>query len=275
MDAPRHTAATFGPLLRYWRLARRMSQLAFATEAEISTRHLSFLETGRAQPSREMIQHLGNVLDVPLGERNALLLAAGYVPAYGERELQAPDLEHVRRALQFILKQQEPYPAIVVDGSWNVVLRNEASWRMFKLFQNPAEPETDKTAPTNAMRRVFDPNDLRRFIVNWEEFAGALIQMIHREAAASPAVARLRDELLSYSGVPSRWKTPDPHTLLPPLLTMQLKKGDLSLAFFSTITTLANPFDITLQQLRIECFHPANTTTEETMRRLASAEVAD
>src|SRR6476620_2881245 len=124
----------FGALLRQWRDTRHLSQLGLATEAGISTRHLSFLETGRAQPSREMVQLLAGMLDVPLGDRNALLVSAGYAPAYGERPLSAPDLEPVRRALEFILRQQEPYPALVVDGEWNIVMGNEGSGRIFDLF---------------------------------------------------------------------------------------------------------------------------------------------
>src|SRR5262245_25616295 len=125
-EAPdtRATPTPFGALLRHWRLARGMSQLALAVEAEVSSRHLCFLETGRAQPSREMIQILAEVLDVSLADRNAMLLAAGYAPAYGQRDLDAPEVAHVRRAFQFVLRQQEPYPAVVVDGGWNVVMRN-------------------------------------------------------------------------------------------------------------------------------------------------------
>src|SRR5258708_10436160 len=123
------TVPAFGRQLRQWRDARHLSQLALATEAGISTRHLSFLETGRAQPSREMVQLLAGMLDVPFGDRNALLVSAGYAPAYGERPLSAPELEPVRRALTFTLRQQEPFPALVVDGEWNIVMRNEASHR--------------------------------------------------------------------------------------------------------------------------------------------------
>ena len=260
---------SFGSLLRHWRLARRMSQLALAAEAEISGRHLSFLETGRAQPSREMVQLLATVLDVPLAEQNNLLLAAGYAPIYGERELSAPELDHVRRALEFILKQQEPYPAIVFDGEWNITVRNGAANRIFSLFRITSA--TGRKEGRNAIRTIFHPEAMRQFIVNWEEYAGPLMQALHREAADGINVnaARLRDELLTYPGVPSRWKVADPLSVVPPMLTMRLKKEDLSLAFFKTLTTLAMPRDITLQQLRIECFYPADTITEETAQRLA------
>src|SRR3954463_9464139 len=165
---------SFGKLLRRWRDVRGMSQLSLATEAGISTRHLSFLETGRAQPSREMVQLLAGMLDVPLGERNALLVSAGYAPAYGERPLSAPELEPVRRALQFTLRQQEPLPALVVDGEWNVVMKNDGAHRMFQLFAEPG----DMAQPVNVMRTVFCPGGLRRYIVNWEELAECLVNSL-------------------------------------------------------------------------------------------------
>jgi transcriptional regulator with XRE-family HTH domain len=260
---------SFGTVLRRWRSARGMSQLTLATEAGISTRHLSFLETGRAQPSREMVELLAGMLDIPFGDRNALLVSAGYAPAYGERPLSAPELEPVRRALTFTLRQQEPFPALVVDGEWNIVMRNEASRRIFDLFDDPGGSR-DRV---NVMRTVFDPRGLRRFIVNWEELAGCLVHSLHRHVAAtgSESMMRLREELLAYPGVPSRWSVPDPCVTMQPLVSMQLRKGDLSLAFFSMITTLGTPRDVTLQQLKIECFFPADAATEQAARRLASA----
>ncbi len=260
----------FGRLLRQWRTTRHMSQLGLATEAGISARHLSFLETGRAQPSREMVQLLAGMLDVPLGERNALLVSAGYAPLYGERPLGAPELEPVRRALQFIMRQQEPYPALVLDGVWNILTRNEASRRVFALFRGPDRDDST----INVMRTVFHPNGLRPFITNWEDVAQCAMHSIHREVATtgSDAAMRLRDELLAYPGVPSRWGAADALAPMPPLVSMQLRKGDLSLAFFSTITTFATPRDVTLQQLKIECFFPADEATEQIARQLAMPE---
>jgi transcriptional regulator with XRE-family HTH domain len=248
-----------------------MSQLDLAGEADISGRHLCFLETGRAQPSREMVRLLAGVLDLSLGDENAMLLAAGYAPAYGERTLDAPELEHVRRALDFILGQQEPFPALVVDGGWNTVMLNQGARRIFRLFQDPSALPPEQAR--NAMHAICHPGGMRRHIANWEEFAGPLIQTLHREAAGgtNAAAARLRDELLAYPGMPRGWKIPDPHAPAPPVLTMRLRKDDLSLAFFSTLTTLATPRDVMLEHLRIECFYPADRVTEETARRLAAA----
>jgi len=264
---PEGGASGFGRLLRQWRTTRHLSQLALATDAGISARHLSFLETGRAQPSREMVQLLAGMLDVPLGERNALLVSAGYAPAYGERHLGAPELEPVRSALQFILRQQEPFPALVLDGEWNVVMRNAASHRIFELFRG-------RTDHVNVMRTVFDPNGLRPFVANWPSIAECMMQLLHREVAATgnAAIVRLRNELLAYPGVPSRWAAPDALSSFPPFVNMELRKGDLSMAFFSMITTLATPRDIVLQQLKIECFFPADASTEQTARRLATPE---
>ena len=263
-------ATAFGILLRRWRTARGMSQLTLATEAGISTRHLSFLETGRAQPSREMVQLLAGMLDVPLGDRNALLVSAGYAPAYGERPLNAPDLEPVRRALQFTLRQQEPFPALVVDGEWNIVMGNDGAGRIFDLF---TDPKCDEPKDHNVMRTVFNPKGLRRYIVNWEELAECLVNSLHRHVAAtgSENMMSLRDELLAYPGVPSRWSVPDPTLTMPPLVSMHLRKDDLSMSFFSMITTLGTPRDVMLQQLKIECFFPADAATEQMARRLASA----
>ena len=198
------------------------------------------------------------------------MLAAGYAPAYGEHKLEEPELEHVRRALTFVLNRQEPYPALVVDDAWNAIMRNSAAQRPFGLFQNASAIPPEHAR--NAMHMICHPEGMRRFIVNWEDFAGPLIQMIHREAASgtNPGAARLRDELLAYSGMPPRWKIPDSHARATPVLTMRLKKGDLCVTFFSTLTMLATPHDITLEQLRIECFYPADSATEETARRLAA-----
>ena len=268
MQRRRETPPNFGPLLRHWRMARRMSQITLAADAEISARHLCFLETGRAHPSREMVQRLAAVLDVPLADRNALLLVAGYAPAWPQRALDAPDLEHIRGALDFILERQEPFPAIVMDQEWNIVKTNRAARRIFGFFG--ATSALSPQHARNVMHMICHPRGLRRHIVNWDEFGGPLMQTIHREAATGPntAGARLRDELLAYRDMPARWKAPDPHSPSPPVLTIRLKKDDVTLAFFSTLTMLATPHDVMLEQLKIECFYPADTNTEGVAPRL-------
>jgi transcriptional regulator with XRE-family HTH domain len=172
-------ASRVGQLLRQWRERRAMSQLGLAAEAGISARHLSFLETGRAQPSREMVLLLSRVLDVPLRGRNELLAVAGHAPIYRETALDAPEMAQVRRALDFMLRQQEPYPAMVLDRHWNILMTNPATARVMGLFLDP-DAAAAVGAP-NAMRLSYHPKGLRPFIVNWEATAAAFIQWLHRD----------------------------------------------------------------------------------------------
>jgi transcriptional regulator with XRE-family HTH domain len=266
------TAPTFGDVLRRWRLARGMSQLTLATEAEISSRHLSFLETGRAHPSREMVLLLAGVLDVPLREQNVLLTAAGFAPVYRETALGAPELQQVRRALGFMLAQQEPYPALVVDQHWNLLMQNQAAGRVLGLFLD-AKAVAQVPGPPNVVRMTFHPRGLRPSITNWEAIAGPLIQQIHRAAVGGvpdEGTRRLLEEILAYPGVPARWRTPDPRAQSSPLMPLALRKGDVSARFFTTIATVGTPQDITLQELRVECFFPADEATEALARRVAA-----
>jgi transcriptional regulator with XRE-family HTH domain len=261
----------FGRLLRQWRTQRRMSQLDLAVEAEISSRHLSFVETGRSQPSRDMVLLLARVLDVPLRDRNDLLIAAGYAPMYRETRMEAPALSHARRALDFILRQQEPYPAIALDRHWNVLQANRATARLLEHF---VEPAVAAMAPANAMRLMFHPQGFRRHVPNWEAATAALIQWIHRDVVSGFVDAETRallDELLSYPDVPRHWRTLDLGAPNEPFLALEFRKEELGLRFFTTLTSLGTPHDITLQELRIECFFPADTATEELSRRLAEA----
>ncbi len=262
--------SAFGPLLRQWRARRRMSQLDLAAEAEISSRHLSFIETGRAGPSREMVRLLAQVLDVPLRDRNALLTAAGYAPIYRETRLEAPAMAQARRALDFILRQQEPYPALVLDRHWNVLDVNEGSARVQQAFLDAAA--VAELGPPNAMRLMFHPRAFRPYIVNWEATAASLIQWLHRDALSGFADTETRallQELLSYPDVPRHWRTLDLEASTAPFLPIEFSKDELSLRYFTTLTSLGTPHDITLQELRIECFFPADEATEAASRRLA------
>jgi transcriptional regulator with XRE-family HTH domain len=271
MDAPmtkpnQGSIGNFSHLLRHWRQQRRLSQLELAGQANVSARHLSFLESGRSQPSREMVQLLGVALDLPLEERNVLHVAAGFVPPYGDHGPAAESLPYVRQALDFILRQQEPYPAIVIDGHWDIRLRNEATKRMFSAFHESYDVEP--AIADNAMHTVFHPKALRQFIVNWEEFAGGMIQILHREVASGSRVsAQLLNEIMAYPGLSVFSKPTQAPTASSPVMTMQLQKDDLRLAFFSTFTTFAMPADAALQQLKIECFYPADNATAEIARK--------
>ena len=261
-------ASPVGTLIRQWRERRRLSQLTLALDAEISARHLSFLETGRANPSRDMVLLLARVLEVPPRGRNELLLAAGYAPVYHERGLDAPEMGLVRRALEFTLRQQEPYPALVVDGRWNILMSNEGSGRLLNLFLEPSAIAA--LGPPNAMRLFYHPRGMRPFIVNWKDTAGALIQWLHRDMLRGhPDTARLLDELLSYPDVPREWRTLDLDAPSAPFLAVELARDDTHLTFFSTLTSLGVPYDITLDELRVECFFPADEGSEALMRRLA------
>jgi transcriptional regulator with XRE-family HTH domain len=254
-------------LLRHWRTVRRVSQLDLALEAEISTRHLSCVETGRARPSREMVLRLAEALQVPLRERNALLLAAGYAPLYRHTGLDAPELEAASRAVELLMAQLEPNPVLVLDRCWNTLKMNGGAKRILGLF-----PGCDSGTPHNGPRLVFDPQGLRPFIENWEVVAARIIRRIHREAADNPCdegLQRFLEHLLSYPGVPSRWRMLDLDGVPPPFLTINYKWKNSRLSFFSTLTTLGTPLDVALQDLRIETLFPADEATRVVMDRLA------
>lgn len=261
------TPNRLGTLLREWRAARRLSQLDLALEANVSPRHLSCVETGKSQPSREMIARLADALDMPLRERNALLVAAGYAPRYPETALATPELAQVRRAIEFILAQQEPYPAFVLNRRWDVLMANAAALRV-----NGFVMRGRASAHANMIRQIFDPADLRDAVENWEEVAGDLVRHLHAEVAAAPsdeAARALLDEALAYPGVPARWRLRDVDTAPAPLLTTVLRRDDERLRFFSTITTFGTPRDVTLEELRIECCFPVDEGTAALCRRLA------
>jgi len=197
----------FGLLLRQWRSVRRISQLNLSLDADISMRHLSCLETGRAHPSREMILRLAEALQIPLRERNVLLLAAGYAPLYRDAALDAPELEAARRAVDLLMAQFEPYPVLVLDRCWNTLRMNAGAKRFLALF-----PGCDSGTPHNGPRLVFHPQGLRPFIENWEFVAARIIRRVHGEARDNPAddtLKRFLEELLSYPGVPNRWRMLD------------------------------------------------------------------
>ena len=260
--------SAIGQLLRQWRERRRMSQLTLAAEAEVSTRHVSFVETGRGHPSREMVLLLAGALDVPPRARNDLLVAAGYAPVYRESGLDAPEMAQFRRALEFIMRQQEPYPAIALDRHWNILLTNKGARRLVGLLLDPAAG--DAWGPPNALRLVCHPLGLRPCIVNWEATAAALIQWLHRDFLRSgdAEIRRLLDELLAYPGVPGNWRTLDLDAPTAPFLAIEMQKEDVHLRFFTTLTTLGTPYDITLHELRIESFFPADEATDSALRRL-------
>ena len=266
IEQPRGGESRAGALLREWRITRRLSQLELALAAELSTRHLSYVETGKAQPSREVLVRLADALDMPLRERNALMLAAGYAPAHAESELTTPDLEPVRRAIELILSQQKPYPAFVLDRHWNILMANDSAVRINRFVMDGRD-----SAHANMIRQIFDPDDLRPCVGNWEAVAGDLIRHLHDAVAAVPTDTHLREllhEALSYPGVPKRWRMRDLDSPPSPLLTTVLRRGDAELHFFSTFTRFGATRDITLQELHIECCFPADAATAARCREL-------
>jgi transcriptional regulator with XRE-family HTH domain len=248
-----------GPLLRDWRQRRRLSQLDVSARAAISTRHLSFLETGRARPSREMVLHLAEELDVPLRERNTLLVAAGYAPVYQETPLEGDDMATVRETLQQLLTSHEPNPALVVDRQWNLVLANRA----INLFLTGVSADL-LTPPVNVLRIALHPEGLAPRILNFEEWSGHLLSRLGREvtATADQGLASLYDDLRSLPGVSER-DVAIPHgegaSRLMVTLRLRSPAGDLS--FFSTVATFGTAVDITLAEMSIESFFPADATT--------------
>lgn len=256
--------ATVGPLLRDWRQRRRLSQLDVSARAAISTRHLSFLETGRARPSREMVLHLAEELDVPLRERNTLLVAAGYAPIYQETPLEGDDMATVRETLQQLLTSHEPNPALVIDRHWNLVLANRAIGLLIAGL-----PEALLAPPVNVLRVSLHPDGLAPRIANFEEWSGHLLSRLGREVTATgdPELTSLYDELSALPGVSAR-EHPLPHgdgaSRLMVTLRMKSPAGDL--AFFSTVATFGTAVDITLAELSIETFFPADPATAAALR---------
>jgi transcriptional regulator with XRE-family HTH domain len=249
-----------GALLRHWRGVRNLSQQALAGEVASTQRHVSFIESGRSQPSRAMVLRLARVLDVPIRERNQLLLAAGYAPLYREAGLDDEAATLVRAAVERMLDAHEPYPAVVMDRHWNVAATNSAADAFFAWLLGSGEAHE---AP-NVIRLMFDPHGLRPFVRNWEDVAEVLVQRVHRESVGGFPDAQtvaLLEQALGYPGVPDEWGVPDFRNPPLPVVPVEWEKDGLALSYFSTVTTLGTPQDAMLQEIRIESFFPADEGT--------------
>ena len=257
------TTESIGGLLRVWRRRRRLSQLHLAAEAEISQRHLSFIESGRARPSREMVLKLAEQLAVPLRERNQLLVAAGFAPVYGERKLADPEAGAARRVVELVLKGHEPYPALAVDRHWTLLAANAP---VGALLEGAAPRLLEP--PVNVLRLSLHPDGLAPRIVNFREWRAHVLERLGQqvEQSADPVLAALAEELRAYP-VPANAKPPPPRSaeyagLAVPLT---LAVGDAVLSFISTTTVFGTPIDVGLAELAIESFFPADEATAAAM----------
>jgi transcriptional regulator with XRE-family HTH domain len=251
-----------GQLLRYWREVRGMSQFDLALDTSVSQRHISFIESGRSIPSRQKLVDIAAGLDVPLRERNELLMAAGYAPIYSESALGDPEMKNIVKALKRVLRQHEPFPAVVLDRYWNVVMANKAAPIFFGKFVNMAS----RPSPRNLLHLIFDPKGMRPFIADWETVSESLIARVYRESigrAVDEKTAKLIATLLSHSGSKKerapKIQTPAPHL---PMIPIGFIKDRQTLSYFSMITTVGTPRTIVAQELRVECMYPADDATE-------------
>lgn len=263
--------SAFGTLLRHHRTSGGMSQERLAAQAEVSTRHLSCLETGRAAPSREMVLVLASALELPLRDRNALLDAAGFAAAYRESRLDDAAMRELDLALTMLLGKLEPYPAVVLDRSWNLVRANAAATRFLPVLL-PADVPAEVAA--NIVRTIVHPRGARPFLVNWEEIVHAMAERMKLELTRDPpgsARRRLYDEMLEQPGVRDAIRrVPRPSTAGLPFVPVHLRRDGVEARFFTMLTTLGTPIDVTAEELTIEAYFPADAATRALLESLAS-----
>jgi transcriptional regulator with XRE-family HTH domain len=255
--------APIGQLLREWRTRRRLSQLDLASEAGISARHLSFVETGRARPSREMVMHLADTLDVPLRERNPLLIAAGYAPTYQATDFDAPEMQSVRGAIEQVLTAHEPYPAILVDRRWQLVSANRASG----ILVEGVDPDL-VAPPCNVLRASLHPRGLAPRIVNLAQWSAHIIGNLRRQIAVTgdDELRVLETELVGYAGAQGVTLPPTAEAPRAIAMPMRLRTGDGEIALMTMIATFGTALDITLAELALETFLPADTPSAGVLR---------
>jgi transcriptional regulator with XRE-family HTH domain len=252
-------------LLRQWRSARGKSQLSVALQAGVSQRHLSFIESGRSAPSREMLLAIADALEIPLRERNTLLLAGGYAPMYSERAWNDGEMRSITAAVERMLHQQEPYPAVLMDRYWNVLSSNAAAPRFFGTFIDIHALQV-RTGRRNLLHLMFDPAGMRPFIHDWKRVSQALIQRVHREAIGHIPDADTRElleALMAYPGIANvpNDKLREANGNLP-MIPLSFVHGNVVLNYFSMVTTVGTPQTIIAQELRVECLFPADELTE-------------
>jgi transcriptional regulator with XRE-family HTH domain len=257
-----------GDLLRYWRRVRGKSQLDLATEAMTTPRYVSFVETGRSQPSRQMVVRLARALDVPLRERNGLLLAAGYAPLYAAATLDAPELDRVRRALSAMLSRHDPFPAVVMDRGWNVLQASDGAQRLFGGLCAP-DPMPE---PANVLELMIEPGPVRDAVVNWDAVVPALLERCRREAVGGvldAATAERIERMRSRPDVAAVANDVVASAPAVPVIDVAFAFGGDRLSFFSVVSTVGTPIDVTAQELRVEAFFPSDAATETAWARAA------
>lgn len=266
--------SAFGRLLKDWRGRRGLSQLALAVAARTTQRHLSFIESGRAVPSRDMVLRLGGTLSLPLRQQNALLLAAGYAPAWKQRDLSTPDLAVVSSALDYMLAQHEPYPAFVIDRHWNLLRANRGALNLTEFLSGGASPTTP-SEPVDLAVALMAPDGLRPFIVNWPEVALHFVRGVQADAHADGMLetADLLQRLLKFPGVSAISEVMTPEESQSPVLPIHFRRDGTSLRLFTTIATLGTPRDVTLEEIRIEFFFPMDDPTAQAFRSWASRDL--
>ncbi len=258
---------SFPDLLRSWRKSRNLSQGNLALDAGVSQRHLSFLESGRSAPSRQMVLQLANSLALPLREKNALLNSAGFANMYGHTSIDEKQLAQAKRALDILLRHHEPYPAVVIDRNWNLLMMNEANGKIFGLFIDPIKIWQQIGGDTpNLIRLVLHPNGLRNFLIGWQELALYFVSNLQQELNNNPYNSEARELLNEIRQYPDMPAEPDISPAVRPYLEMTARKDQLELSFFTVVSTFGTPQDVTLQELRIETFFPSDEATEPFIR---------
>lgn len=258
---------TVGELLRAWRAKRRLSQLEVGLTAGVSARHLSFIETGRARASAELLVALADVLDMPLRERNVLLLAAGFAPRYSQMQLDAPGMAAMQQAIARVLDAHDPYPGVALDRHWNIVIANAAAQRMTAVV-----PRELLSLPHNIFRLGLHPRGIAAHTANFDEWGRYMLRELQRlaDSAVDPAATALLDEVRGYPNVQALLKTPpDAAPSNPLLVPCVLDISGQRLSLFTTLATFGAPRDVTLAELTVELFYPADAATEAALRAMA------
>ena len=266
MSAP--TSRLFPAVLKFWRRRGGLSQLDLAIAAQISARHLSFLETGRARPGREMVLRLGAALGLSLRDQNTLLDAAGFEAAYAEPSFARGLPREIEQVIERMIAQHEPFPLVVLDRGYDVLRASRGAQCLLARFV--ARPER-LTQPLNILRMMFDPELGRPFVANWESVARSLLSRLHREILArpqDPASAELLRELCAYPDVPSSWHKPDFSAPEAPALTLRVRRDDLELNFLATIIMFNAPQNVTLEEIKIDSYFPLDEQTAQACARL-------